>query len=598
MIYVLFLMLALVYNWRKFGKDRNTLIQSLKESTHVSHREMILAHNFHVFILEVFMAIVVAHLVTERSMAVGILGLGFLYVIILFCGFFIYRSFIRYLERSASLYLWDSFKSHIIKELRVSFALIMLPILIYSVISWTFQDGVYEEWGSLWFIGIFFNIIFVSVLTILCTVIIMLRLIPNREITEPEYLEIINKRLEQINMPNFRVRWIETDVKNAFVVGLKLLRFSNQTMFVGRKLRNMLTMEEFDAVICHELAHVANRHIHKRVIDLLKNFISIIMGVVFFMTLVIGTSLIYWGEDVSVHTATTSLISFVLCFGWFVFNYSLLFETIRSHEYEADAFAVIKMGASYKALVSSLEKLSSPEELPEYLVSRTRKAQKKGFIARFISRYFSTHPELEERAKFLREKIELDLPFNYYISSAQRVRAYLSYLINWKVSVPLCLTFVCLFGWMTFNYRQGSEMVAYVQRTPAQILMRDENLMENLNSRPLLVGQTMMFYIVNKKDEALIETSLKNGASKSRTLIYLAQQKNFPLLERYYQSYQNEISEDEYFLILRKTAQVNFTEGYRYLVNAERFESLRSAYKEDIAKFQETSKRAPASVKE
>jgi Zn-dependent protease with chaperone function len=598
MIYVLFLMLALVYNWRKFGKDRHALIQSLKESTHVSHREMILAHNFHVFILEVFMAIVVAHLITERSMAVGILGLGFLYLIILFCGFFIYRSFIRYLERSATLDLWDSFKSHIIKELRVSFALIMLPILIYSVISWTFQDGVYEEWGSLWFIGIFFNIIFVSVLTILCTVIIMLRLIPNREITEPEYLEIINRRLEQINMPNFRVRWIETDVKNAFVVGLKILRFSNQTMFVGRKLRNMLTMEEFDAVICHELAHVANRHVHKRVIDLMKNFISIIIGVVLIMTLVISVSLLYWGEDVSVHTATTSIISFALSFGWFVFNYSLLFETIRSHEYEADAYAVMKMGASYKALVTSLEKLSSPEELPEYLVTRTRKAQKKGLVARYISRYFSTHPDLEERSKFLREKMELELPFNYYISSAQKVRAYLSYLINWKVSVPLFVSFVCLFGWMTMNYKRGAKMIAYIQRTPAQILVKDEILMGNLNSHPLLIGQTMMFYIVNKNDETLIEASLKKGASKSRTLIYLAQQKNFTLLERYYQAYQKEISEDEYFLILRKTAQVNFTEGYRYLVNAERFEGLSSSYKEDISKFHEKSERAPASVKE
>src|SRR5690606_15081662 len=114
-----------------------------------------------------------------------------------------------------------------------------------------------------------------------CSVILMLRLIPNREITEPEYLAIIDKRLQQIQMENMRVRWIETDIKNAFVVGLKLLRFSNQTMFIGRSLRKTLTIEEFDAVIAHEVAHIANRHIHKRVIELMKNFIVVFFGIMF-----------------------------------------------------------------------------------------------------------------------------------------------------------------------------------------------------------------------------------------------------------------------------------------------------------------------------
>src|SRR5690606_24503194 len=125
-------------------------------------------------------------------------------------------------------------------------ALIMLPILVYSVLNWTFQDEEASQKGSLWIVEFLTNIIFVSVLTISCTVIIMLRLLPNREITEPEYLEVINRRLSQIGVPKMRVKWIETDIKNAFVVGLKLLRFSNQTMFIGRNLRTMLTIEEFD----------------------------------------------------------------------------------------------------------------------------------------------------------------------------------------------------------------------------------------------------------------------------------------------------------------------------------------------------------------
>ncbi len=598
MLYVLFIILAIGFNWRKFQRDRIALIQSLVEAKNFSHREMILSHHFHVFILEVFMALVVAHLISERSFAVGLMGLGFLYIILLFFGFGIYRFFIKYLEKHTGLEIWKPFKSHIIKEVRVSFALIMLPILIYAVINWTFQDGVYEEWGSLWFVGIFFNIIFVSVLSILCTVVIMLRLIPNREITEPEYLEIINKRLQQINMPNLRVRWIETDVKNAFVVGLKLLRFSNQTMFVGRKLRTMLTLEEFDAVICHELAHVANRHIHKRLIDLMKNFISVILGVALIMILIIGFTLLYWGEDASLHTHTTTMVTLIGCLSWFIFNYSLLFETIRSHEFEADGYAVMKLGATVDALISSLRKLSSPDEMPEYLLAKTKKPEEKNWLAKKISGLFSTHPDLETRESFLHNKIELGLPFNYYVSSAQKMRNFLALFLNWKVSVPLLGSFVAFFVWMSVSYQRGVEVVSYVQKASTEELMKDKKLLSIINSRPLLFGHTLMFNIVKKNDKALLDHCVKNGADKGRTLLYLAQSRNFEMLQHYYTTYQYEISDDEYFLVLRKTAQVNFTDGYRYLVNARRFETLNPSYKEDLTKlYRQGADRVPASEK-
>jgi Zn-dependent protease with chaperone function len=598
MLYVLFIILAIGYNWRKFQRDRIALIQSLVEAKNFSHREMILSHHFHVFILEVFMALVVAHLISERSFAVGLMGLGFLYILLLFFGFGLYRFFIKFIEKQTGLEIWRSFKSHIIKEVRVSFALIMLPILIYAVINWTFQDGVYEEWGSLWFVGILFNIVFVSVLSILCTVIIMLRLIPNREITEPEYTEIINRRLAQINMPNLRVRWIETDVKNAFVVGLKLLKFSNQTMFVGKKLRTMLTLEEFDAVICHELAHVANRHIHKRLIDLMKNFISVILGVAFIMILVIGFSLLFWGEDASLHTHATTMVTLLGCLSWFIFNYSLLFETIRSHEFEADGFAVMKLGANLNALISSLRKLSAPDEMPEYLLAKTKKPEEKSWLSRKISGLFSTHPDLETRESFLHNKIELGLPYNYYVSSAQRMRNFLGLFLNWKVSVPLSSIVLTFFIWVSISYKRGVEVVSYVQKASPEELIEDKKLIALINSRPLLFGQTLMFYIVKKNDKPLLEHFLKKGADKGRTLLYLAQSGNFEMLQEYYETYQYEINDDEYFLILRKTAQVNFTDGYRYLVNARRFETLNPAYKEDLTKlYRQGPERTPAADK-
>lgn len=595
MLYVLFFILALLYNVRKFYRERTAFLTSLIEAKNSSHQEMILGHHFHVFILEVFMALIVAHLISERAFVIGIMGLGFVYLVLLGIGMCLYRYFIKYIERSTHLSLWASFKTYVIKEFRVSFALIMLPILIYSVINWTFQDSVYEEWGNLWFIGLLFNILFVSVLTIVCTVIIMLRLIPNREITEPEYLEIIQKRLNQIQMPTMRVQWIETDVKNAFIVGLKLLRFSNQTMFIGRKLRETLTFEEFDAVICHELAHVANRHVHKRMIDLMKNLISIIIGIGILMAIIIGFSLVYWGEDASLYTQTTSGLSVMACLGWIIFNYVILFDTIRSHEYEADAFAVMKLGASFPALVSSLEKLSTPEEIPEYLKFKTNQNRQKGWFGKM----FSTHPELKERIDFLKLKIEMKLPFNHYVSRAQKIRTSLGHLFQWRVALPLTFMFAFVMVWTVTSYREGQQTIAYLQKADTQSILSNPDLIKKINARPLLIGHSLMFHIVKKGEPILIDHFLKNGANKGKTLVYLSQTQNFDLLQKYYSLYQDQLTEDEYFLILRKTAQLNFTDGYRYLVNAKRFDSLNPDYKEDVSRLlHNTSKeRRPASVR-
>ena len=597
MLYVLFLILAIAYNLKKFRKERSTFLSSIIDAKNSAHREMILSHHFYIFIFEGFISLIVAHLISERAMAVGILGLGVAYLCLVFAGFFLYQFFIRYVEKHTNLELYQSFKSHLIRELRTNFSMIMLPILVYSLINWAFQDSVYEEWGSLWFIGLLFNIIFVSVLTIVCSVILMLRLIPNREITEPEYLEIINKRLAQIQQPNIRIRWIEADLKNAFVVGLKLLRFSNQTMFIGRSLRNTLTLEEFDAVIAHELSHVALRHIQKRVIDLLKNFISVIMGTGFLMALVFGVSILWFGDDVILYTKTTTMWAIALCMGWWIFNYCVLFDTIRSHEFEADGYAVIELGASFQALKSALEKLTNTEELPEYLKALTKKNKEKKGLSKWVSKLFSTHPDLPTRASFLQHKIANGLPFNYYVSTFQKFKRLLGILVNWRVSVPLTTMFVLSVIWTTWNFHNGQKQIAFVSTAAPEEIMANPEIQKGINGQPLLFGRNLMFYVVQRKDEKLIDYYLQRGADKGKTLMYISQLKDYALLQKYYAQYSSELTEDEYFLVLRKTAQLNFTEGYRLLVNSKNFEDLNLEYKEDLSRIHKSRERAPASVK-
>lgn len=594
MLYAFFLALAVIYNWRKFRRERDAFLMSLLEAKDASHREMILSHHFYIFVFEAFLSFIVAHFISERAIAIGMIELGLLYLVLLGSGFWLYQFFVRYVERKTGLELLASFRNQLVQEVRTNLAIVLLPIFIYAVINVTFQDGVHEDWGSFWFIGLFFNIIFVSVLTIACSVIIMLRLIPNREITEPEYLDIINRRLEVIGRPALRVRWIETDIRNAFVVGLKLFRFSNQTMFIGKKLRTTLTLAEFDAVIAHELSHVANRHAHKRLLDLLKNLLSVIVGVGMIMLFFISLSLLIWGEDASYHAGFTASLVLLSCLGWVIFNYALLFDTIRSHEFEADAFAVISLGADPEAMKSALRKLSEPGELPAYLRERMKPTTKKSFF----QRHFSTHPTLEHRLESLERKLVLKLPYNHYVSPLMRLRQIVGRFFTWKVLVPGFSVFVVAGAYFVNGYRETNHILADLRSLPTdKVLTLD--LRGKVNSRPTPLSPSLMYYVVKKEEPVLIDHFLKHGADPGKTLLYIAQTRNTELLETYYNRLKEVITDEEYFRVLKKTAEMNDTAGYRFLVNADHFGHLDAVSKESVARIQGRASRSrvPASVR-
>jgi len=595
MIYFLFLAIAALYNWRTFYRERDNFFRSVIEAKTINHREMILGHHFYIFVLESFIGLIVAHLISEQSFELGILSLGVVYILLLFWGFLVYQIFLFYIERTTGIFLRDSFKQHLVKEMRINFSLVFLPILIYSLINLTFQDSVFKDWGSLWFIGLTFNILFVSVLTITCTAIIMLKLIPNREITEEKYLKIIHSRLQQAGIPELRLRWIEADVKNAFVVGLKLLRFTNHTLFIGRELRTMLTDSEFDAVICHELSHVANRHNSKRLIEFIKNFISIIIGAIFIVFFILGMAFLFWGEESIVHTGSIAILSVFFTFFWFIFNYALLFDTFRSHEFESDGFAVIKLGVNFDDWMNALKKLTDNSHLPEYLKSKKNIDEPNYFLKKF-KMLFSTHPKLEERADLLKFKIEKGLSYNYYFSHTQKMRLFFGYVFQLKIALPvLGVSFLSLI-WFALNIKTGQDLITWVSSATREEMLLREDLVEDINTSPLILGPKLLFYVVKKEDPKLIDHYISRGADKAKLLLYLSEIKNISLFQKYFKKFGASISDDEYFLILRKSAQIDFVDGYRFLVNDQRFEKLDSGYKENVSKIIQL-KRMPAQIK-
>jgi hypothetical protein len=163
--------------------------------------------------------------------------------------------------------------------------------------------------------------------------------------------------------------------------------------------------------------------------------------------------------------------------------------------------------------------------------------------------------------------------------------------------VPGLTSLVAISVWAFLELKIGQENIAFIEKASSEEILKNEKILLKINDRPQIVGQTLMYYVVKKKDHQLIEFFMNKGADKGKTLIYISQLKDYDLLKKYYTLYQSKLSEDDYFLVLRKAAEVNFTDGYRLLVNAKQFEKLDPNYKEDVSRlYQTNTKRMPASV--
>ena len=108
-----------------------------------------------------------------------------------------------------------------------------------------------------------------------------------------------------------------------------------------------------------------------------------------------------------------------------------------------------------------------------------------------------------------------------------------------------------------------------------------------------------MSFIVKKKDSQLIDYYLKNGADPGRAMIYLAETKDFNLFKQFYVNYAPKLSQDEYYLVLLRTAELNAVDSYRFLVNSNKFELLNPEYKTEVVDHMRVQhrERKPASEK-
>lgn len=368
------------------------------------------------------------------------------------------------------------------------------------------------------------RIVVLSLFTIVFSVMFMLRMIPNKKISEQEYLDLIEKRLAQVGWADVRLRWINIpNFNNAFVVGFKWFGFSNQTMFIGHSLRDLLTRDEFDAVICHELGHMANGHLLKR--------ITYAMALLFGLVLSFVTSLLISGVltfVLSDDPATSSFVFGLSLMITLILSYILIvswtFKNYRQQEHEADAFAVMKLGIKLEDLEKSLRKVANK--------FRAEAKREK------IWNPFNTHPEIETRIENVKNKISLGVEYDWNQSVLSRLLE-----ITFRAASPramaLGFTLFILTGLLIHtNVMQNKNYLLMVERGSVQELQEYRWHHSHINSRLYLIfGVTPIEVATYKKNMDVVKFLVSKGADVSKgsgfnSAIDIAlNQKNWELLD-------------------------------------------------------------------
>jgi heat shock protein HtpX len=223
---------------------------------------------------------------------------------------------------------------------------------------------------------------------------------------EPELYALVGRLASMADMPVPRLAVAPTDVPNAFAASRSP---SNAVVVVTQGLRARLSDQELEAVLAHELAHVANR----------DAFVMTLVGA----PAMLGHRLFSWivGAVARAPVARKIGVFFLLLYGFFFLFFLWILYTIatalvmtvsRYREYVADRGAVVLTGAP-EQLMSALQRLAG--DMP--LIPREDLREVAGANALFIlpaeappagfeidpQRIFKSHPPLERRLARLSE---------------------------------------------------------------------------------------------------------------------------------------------------------------------------------------------------
>ena len=215
------------------------------------------------------------------------------------------------------------------------------------------------------------------------------------EVTEsqmPQYHSIVADLAERAGISKPRLYVSRSPQPNAFATGRNP---DNAAVCVTEGLLQILSWDEIQGVLAHELAHVRNR-------DILIGSVAaaVAMGITFVASIGRWALIFGGGRGDDRNNPIGGLLMLILA----PIAAGLIQMAIsRSREYEADASAARLLGSG-EPLARALGKLElgaqrfparvNPAEASNYIVNPLRAGQ--------MARWFSTHPPVEERIARLR----------------------------------------------------------------------------------------------------------------------------------------------------------------------------------------------------
>jgi heat shock protein HtpX len=215
----------------------------------------------------------------------------------------------------------------------------------------------------------------------------------------PELHDIVERLSAMADLPKPRVAVIPTDVPNAFATGRNP---KHSVVAVTEGLWNRLSKPEVEAVLAHELSHVANRDV---AIMTISSFFAMVAALLMRMGLWGG--MFGGGDRDRSGGAPVWLIMFAVSMLTYVISYVLILMISRYREYAADRGSAIITGAP-ENLMSALQRIASNiAQIPQRDL-REVQGMNAFFIVptsvkRATAELFMTHPPLEKRLARLAE---------------------------------------------------------------------------------------------------------------------------------------------------------------------------------------------------
>ncbi|NOZ68102.1 MAG: zinc metalloprotease HtpX [Deferribacteres bacterium] len=218
---------------------------------------------------------------------------------------------------------------------------------------------------------------------------IVLKMYRAREVSEadaPELYSIVRRLAQRAEIPMPRVYIMDQAQPNAFATGRNP---SHAAVAVTSGIMNLLSREELEGVIGHELAHIKHRDI------LIGTVAATIAGAISYLAFMARWALIFGGRD---DEDSNPFVAIVMMIVAPIAAMLIQMAISRSREYAADSGGA-KIAGNPRYLSNALRKLqAAAQRIP----LEAQPATAHMFIVNPLSgggiaRLFSTHPPMEER---------------------------------------------------------------------------------------------------------------------------------------------------------------------------------------------------------